>query len=251
MAYRSQVTLWMLTDIVPAIIMPFVWLAGLNGRSNINGLGPGEIVMYYLTMTLLSNFVVAHVHWEMARDVKEGVLSKFLLYPFSYLRYQYIGNIAYRLMRVVLFLPFAALWFIIFRNEMGLSTLKGLYIGWEFWAALGLGHVVAFFFAIALGNLAFYFVETTAVFVSYYILLAIFSGQIAPFALLPETLQKVAALTPFRYTLSFPLEVLNGTIHGAAFWQGAAMQVFWLVALYLLTLLGWKYGTRQYAGAGM
>lgn len=251
MAYRSQVTLWMLTDIVPAIIMPFVWLAGFNGRSDIKGFGPGEIVMYYLTMTLLSNFVVAHVQWEMARDIKEGVLSKFLLYPFSYLRYHYLGNIAYRMMRVVLFAPFALLWFLIFRDEMGLATLSTLYLGWEFWAALLMGHLVAFFFALVLGNLAFYFVETTALFIGYYIVMAIFSGQIAPYALLPATLQNIARATPFRYTLSFPLEVMNGRIHGAAFWEGAAYQVFWLLVLYILALVGWKYGTRQYAGAGM
>lgn len=251
MAYRSHVMLWMLTDIVPAIIMPFVWLAGMNGRTDIKGFGPGEIVLYYLTMTLLANFIVAHVHWEMSRDVKEGILSKFLLYPFSYMRYQYIGNVAYRLMRVLMFLPFAALWFLIFRKEMGMATLHSLYLGWEFWVALVLGHLVAFFFAMAMGNLAFFFVETAAVYVSYYILLAIFSGQLAPYAMLPDTLKAVAAATPFRYTLSFPLEVLNGSIHGAAFMHGTALQVAWLVALYALAQLGWKYGSRQYAGAGM
>lgn len=251
MAYRSQIMLWMLTDIVPAIIMPFVWLAGMQGRSDIKGFGPGEIVLYYLTMTLLSNFIVSHVQWEMSRDIKDGFLSKFLLYPFSYLRYHYIGNIAYRLMRVILFAPFAVLWFIIFRDEMDLATLQTLYLGWEFWVALVLGHLVAFFCALALGNLAFYFVETTALFVAYYIVTAVFSGQIAPYALLPETLQSIASATPFRYTLSFPLEVMNGTVHGAEFRQGAALQVLWLFVLYLMSLVGWKFGTRQYAGAGM
>jgi ABC-2 type transport system permease protein len=251
MAYRSQVTLWMLTDIVPSIIMPFVWIAGLNGRTNIRGFGPAQLVMYYLTMTFISNFIVAHVQWEMARDIKEGILSKFLLYPFSYLRYQYLGNVAYRLMRCVLFLPFAVIWFVIFHRYMGVAALGDLHVGYEFWLTLGLGHLVAFWFAAALGTLGFFFIETQALYFGYYILLAVFSGQLAPYGLLPPGLRMVAEWTPFRYTLSFPLEVLNGRVHGDAFWTGVLFQAAWLALLWTLAQVGWRAGTKRYAGTGM
>lgn len=251
LAYRSQVMLWMLTDIVPAIIMPFVWLAGFNGRDNINGFGPGNIVMYYLMMTFLSNFIVAHVQWEISRDVKEGMLNKFLLYPFSYLRYHYLGNIAYRLMRCVLFLPFVAVWLYIFRRQLDMETLRSLNLGYEFWLALGLGHLVAFFIALALGMLAFFFIETHFIYWGYYILMAVFSGQLAPYPMMPPLLRAIADWTPFRYTLSFPLEVIHGRAHGPAFWQGALAQLAWLVVLYAIAMVGWRAGTKRYAGTGM
>jgi ABC-2 type transport system permease protein len=251
MVYRSQLTLWMLTDVVPAMIMPFVWFAGMNGRSNIRGFGPSQFVMYYLTMTFLSNFIVSHIHWEVARDVKEGTLSKFLLYPLSYMRYQFLGNLAYRVMRCVIFLPFVVLWFAVFHKYMGAAAFTALHLGVQFWLALVLGHFVAFTLAWALGTLAFVFIETQSIFITYYVCLSILSGQLAPYSMLPHTLKLLAAWTPFRYTLSFPLEVLNGRAVGAFYWTGIAGQVAWLVGLYLVGRIGWARGTRRYAGAGM
>ena len=251
LAYRSQVTLWMLTDLVPAMIMPFVWFAGFNGRSNIQGFGHSQFVMYYLTMTFLSNFVVSHIHWEMGRDIKDGQLSKFLLYPFSYMRYHFLGNAAYRVMRCGLFMPFLLIWLLVFHKYMGTAAFATLHVGAQFWLALGLGHLVAFVLAWALGTLGFFFVETQSLFITYYVCLSIFSGAMAPFSMLPRTLKTIAAFTPFRYTLSFPLEVLNGRAEGAFYWSGIQAQLVWLILLFVLGRIGWIRGTRQYAGAGM
>jgi ABC-2 type transport system permease protein len=251
LAYRSQITLWMLTDIVPAMIMPFVWFASQNGRPSIGGFTSNQLVLYYLSMTFLGNFVVSHVQWEMSRDIKDGTLSKFLLYPLSYQLYHFIGNLSYRVTRCFIFLPFVVLWILVFHRYMDLHSLGALHLGWSFWLALGLGHTVAFFFAWALGTLAFYFVEMENIFVAYYVFLAIFSGQLAPYALLPPALKTVATWTPFRYTLSFPLEVLNGRVAGDAYWTGVVGQAGWLVVLIVLGNIGWRRGSRRYAGAGM
>jgi ABC-2 type transport system permease protein len=251
LAYRSQITLWMLTDIVPAMIMPFVWFASQNGRPSIGGFTSGQLVLYYLSMTFLGNFVVSHVQWEMSRDIKDGTLSKFLLYPLSYQLYHFIGNLSYRVTRCFIFLPFVALWVLVFHRYMDVHSLGALHLGWSFWMALALGHTVAFFFAWALGTLAFFFVEMENIFVAYYVFLAIFSGQLAPYPLLPPALKVVATWTPFRYTLSFPLEVLNGRVAGDAYWTGVAAQAGWLVILIVLGIVGWRRGSRRYAGAGM
>lgn len=251
LAYRSQVTLWMLTDIVPAMIMPFVWFAGFNGRSNIAGFNHSQLVIYYLTMTFLSNFIVSHIQWEMGRDIKDGTLSKFLLYPFSYMRYHFLGNAAYRVMRCFIFLPFVAIWYLVFHRYMGAESFNSLHLGAQFWLALGLGHLVAFVLAWALGTLAFFFVETQSLYITYYICLNIFSGQLAPFSMLPHALKVLATFTPFRYTLSFPLEVLNGRAMGTFYWNGISAQLVWIAVLLILGRIGWVSGTRRYAGAGM
>jgi ABC-2 type transport system permease protein len=249
--YRSQSILWMLTDVVAAIIMPFVWLSSYHGRETIQGFAPDQMVLYYLTMAFLANLVVAHVQWEVSRDVKDGTLSKYLLYPFSYLQFHYMGNLSYRVLRCFYFIPFLILWLIVFRNHLSLQSLQHLHVGPEFLLALVLGHFVAFFFAWVLGSLAFYFIETASLFLAYYIFLHILGGQIAPFQLLPPLLQTIATYTPFRYTLSFPLEVLHGRVQGAELWTGIAIQAFWLITLYLIGRVAWRAGTKQYAGAGM
>ena len=123
--------------------------------------------------------------------------------------------------------------------------------GTPFWLALVLGNMVAFNLCWDLGMLAFYFVETQAVFIAQYILMAVFSGQIAPYSLLPGVLKSLATFTPFRYTLSFPLEIPNGRISGERMWQGMAMQVAWLLGLYLIGKIAWRYGSRKYTGVGL
>src|SRR5436305_9595108 len=141
LTYRSQALIWMMTDIVPAVLMPLVWLAAYNGRPAIAGFRPPDIVAYYLTTLALGNFMTAQIMWDIATDIREGRFSIYLTRPIGYMAFQYAGNLAWRLMRVGLFLPIFLLLLLFFRERL---AWESYYLGPAFWLAILGRHALSF-----------------------------------------------------------------------------------------------------------
>jgi ABC-2 type transport system permease protein len=123
------------------------------------------------------------------------------------------------------------------------------------WAAAGLAVLLAaaiqFLVSYVHGLLAFWTTRATGVFELQYGLSLFLAGRIAPLALLPPAVATVAGVLWFRYTLSFPVEVLTGAIDSpGAYARGLAMQLAWLAAWLVAYRFVWRVGVRRYEGVG-
>ena len=76
------------------------------------------------------------------------------------------------------------------------------------------------------------------------------AGRLVPLALFPPALGPLLEAQPFRYTLSFPLEVVTGALDGPALLRGFGWQVAWLVLLIVAYRLVWRRGLRLYGSVG-
>ena len=61
-----------------------------------------------------------------------------------------------------------------------------------------------------------------------------FAGMVIPIPLLPEWLQQIVYLLPFRLTADFPFRVYSGNIPNSEAVEGIMIQLIWLVALVFL-----------------
>ena len=84
----------------------------------------------------------------------------------------------------------------------------------------------------------------------YFVVMLFLSGQIAPLALLPYPIQIISMLLPFRWIISFPVELLLGrlTLSGALI--GLAAQAAWLIVSLVLVKIVWRAGIRIYSAVG-
>ena len=248
LAYRAQAVIWILTDVVPAMVMPLVWLSAYGGRSHIGGYAPGEMVLYYLCMVTFTNFVVTHQMWDVATEIKEGQFSVYLVRPFSYFQTNLIRNLAWRVFRLVVFVPMLALAVWIYAPHLTQARFEW---GPTFWLSLVMGHLVSFMLSYALGLLALFFQEVFSVYNIYYIPMLFLSGQLVPIGVFPEWLQALSRYMPFQYTVALPTEVFMGRVPETVAWQGIGIQVAWTVSLYLLAKVFWRKGLLYYTGVGM
>jgi ABC-2 type transport system permease protein len=248
LAYRASAFIWMLTDVVHCLVMPLVWLSAYGGRETIAGYNPGEMVTYYVMIAFTTNFIVSHLMWDLAWEIKEGILSQWLLRPVPVVWMLFARNISWRALRMVLFVPVAllALWY-----YSRFTTLSPLSLSWEFWLSVLLGHLVSFWVAYALACLAFWLQETQSVFSLYYAPMLLLSGWVAPIALMPGWLQAIAVVFPFRYTTAVPVEIAIGKLQGEAMWLEIGLQAMWVLIGAGLAQVLWRKGLRQYTGVGM
>jgi ABC-2 type transport system permease protein len=247
LAYRASAVIWITTDLVTAVTMPLVW-AHAAGAGMIQGFTTGDFVLYYLCMILVSSFVTSHIMWEIAMEIKEGQFSTALMRPISFYQLTFFRSLSWRVMRTVLFAPmFLALLFL-YRGYLEGATV---YLGWEVFAAIVLGHLVSFTFVMMMSLLALFFQEVTSVFELYYIPMLFLSGQIFPIAVLPEWARTLSLFFPFYFTVGAPTEMLIGRIPPDRIPGILGIQLVWIVVCYVVSKFLWRKGLKYYTGVGM
>ena len=109
---------------------------------------------------------------------------------------------------------------------------------------------VSFFLDMVLSSLAFWLQDVWGVESAYRLAERFLNGGLIPLALFPPWLLAPAQAQPFRYTLSFPLEILTDTLPTDGLVSGFAWQAGYVVGLYALYRIQWHYGLRAYSAAG-
>lgn len=241
--------IWLLTDLMTAFTMPFVWMAATKSSGGpIAGYSGADFVAYYVAMLFLTNFITCHFMWDMNFEIREGILSTQLMRPVNWMHFMFVRNLAWRVMRTGLFIPWFLLFLVVFGAQMGQVNYQ---FNLLFFVSLVLGHVLSFVFVIAIGCVALFTEEAQSVFELYYFPLMFLSGQMFPVAVLPDWAQRLALIFPFYYTTGVPTEILIGRLSGSAAWQAVGIQVVWTVVAYGLYRFLWPRGLKRYTGVGM
>jgi ABC-2 type transport system permease protein len=75
-------------------------------------------------------------------------------------------------------------------------------------------------------------------------------GMLAPLDVFPPTVAAIARYLPFRYMLSFPVEMLLGKASLSDVLIGFGIIVFWVIAFAALARFLWQRGLRQFGAFG-
>jgi ABC-2 type transport system permease protein len=116
--------------------------------------------------------------------------------------------------------------------------------------ALLLAFLLRFLLEWTLAQAAFWTTRVGAINQSYFVMMLFLSGQIAPLTLLPHPIQVLAAALPFRWLISFPLELLLGRLTLAEALTGLGAQAAWLIVSFVLVRIVWRAGIRVYSAVG-
>jgi ABC-2 type transport system permease protein len=246
-AYRASGLIWILTDVVLAVTMPLVWANASQGGL-IQGFSVSDFVLYYLCLLFVQSFITSHIMWEISMEIREGQFSVALVRPISFFQFSFFRNLSWRIIRSFLFAPIFLVLLWAYRGYLGDAQV---YLGWEVWAAIVLGHLVSFCFVMMMSMLALFVQEAQAIFELYYIPMLFLSGQFFPIALLPDWARNLAYAFPFYFTVGAPTEILIKRITGPDIYGVLAIQLAWIAGTYVMARVLWSRGLRHYTGVGM
>src|SRR5438093_11935344 len=117
-------------------------------------------------------------------------------------------------------------------------------------AAVLLAAAMRFFISFTTGLLAFWTTRATAIMELHAGISLFLSGRLAPLALLPPAVARVAVFSWFPYILAFPVELLTGAVHGAAVVRGFVGQIVWFAVWIGAYRFAWTRGLRKYGAVG-
>lgn len=247
-SYRGQILVWVIADFVKIVGLCFVWIAASKATNDIS---QSYVISYYLLLLLVSKLTTDFTPEYGLRNIVSGVFSNYLLKPFSYLT-EYLGiNLASNALRFFIFLP-AFLFGIILAWKFDL-LIFGFYPYHVFLAlvAIVLGFLINFLLGNILTLVSFKIKETDGIRIFYYNVAAFLSGEYVPFIFLPFLLQFGLQLLPFRYTLSFPVEILTGRLGAYDLRLGFLIAGIWLVVLWFVYKLTFKLSIKKYEAEGI
>ena len=245
--YRGAFLLYMVGLIATPVISLLVWLA-VGAHAHNLPYGRQQFVTYYVLLTVTSMITSVWLAPWLAEAIRLGGLSPWLLRPAPYILNGLANNIGEKIVKLPLLLPLVAIMSFAFRADLRLPTDGLLWL--LFVLCLPLSAAVAFLLDVTLGSLAFWVQDVRGMARVKYLLSGFLAGQLVPLALFPSSLHGLLDAQPFRYTLSFPLEIVTGTLTRGQVVEGFVWQIGYLVALWALYRVEWHFGLRVYGASG-
>jgi ABC-2 type transport system permease protein len=242
--YRGQVIIWILSNILPLVMM-MVWLS-LAEAGPVQGYSARDFISYYLMVILMRRMCGVWIIWDLNRDIRMGNLSAQLLRPLDPVHLLLTRTFARHPLQLILVGPPLLLAAILLKAHYPIPLAQLLLLPVVMLGAI----LMEFFVQMCIGSTAFWITQATAVMEVWFYTRALLSGWVVPIDLFPAVVSNALRFLPFRYVLSFPVEMTLGRLTLAEVGYGLAVQYSWAVFFFLLYRFLWSRGLKSYSAVG-
>jgi ABC-2 type transport system permease protein len=224
-----------------------VWsnVAAASGGS-VGGYDNAGFAAYFIAAMIVNHLTFCWHMWEYDTIIRQGQLSARLLRPVHPIHADMAENMSYKVITSVVVAPTAIILILIFKPAWQPQVAQLI----AFVPALVMAFLIQFFMGWTLAMAAFWTTRISAINRIYFLGKLFLAGQLAPLSLLPAWLQTAASISPFRWMLSFPVEVLLGRVAGTAVYTGLMVQLIWVILGLLAVRAIWRAGVRRYSAFG-
>jgi ABC-2 type transport system permease protein len=245
--YRGAFLVYMVNLLAVPVISLLVWLTVRSHSSGVP-LSSGQLVTYYILLSVTAMFTSVWQAPYVAENIRLGGLSPWLLRPAPYILTMVGNSLGEKIGKLPLLMPLVLIMALGFHHDLQLPADPAAWLLYV--AAVPLAAAVSFLLDFTIGSLAFWLHDVRGLIRVNYLLSGFLAGQFVPLALFPPALRPLLDVQPYRYTLSFPLEVVTGSLSGPEVARGFAWQLGYCLLFYLLYRITWRRGLRAYAGSG-
>ena len=241
--YRASLVIWLLGLIVEPVIYMAVWTQVTRETGSVAGYSAADFAAYYLTWMLVRHFSTAINPATIERRVRRGEFSQMLLYPVHPIHMDVADVLGFKLVALPTVLVTLLLLALAFPPTFAL----------EWWSipafilALLLAFPIRFVFSWLLGLVAFWTTWARSIYGIFGVAEIFLTGRLAPLSLLPGWAMMLASALPFRWMLSFPVEVLTGKLTPDEVVVGLLMQGIMLAVLTALLAVVWSLAVERYS----
>ncbi|MBF0499496.1 MAG: ABC-2 family transporter protein [Candidatus Riflebacteria bacterium] len=248
LAYRGT----MLVQTVQKIMMPTVLLAAWLSVARKSGTSyeEADYLLYFICIPIVTSLTSCSIMYTLPAQIRDGSLSRDLLKPLHPLWTHVFEHLASNAIMLLYLMPAPLLLGLWFHDRLPAVDMSPrhltLFLG-VFLLAIILRFVMGTL--IALAGFWIEHVETLNL-VFNAGLWAMLGGMIVPVETFPPTIRVIANALPYRYTLSFPLEVLRGHLPITDLAAGIATGISWTVVLIFLGRVLWLRGLLNWSAYG-
>ncbi|MBI2018042.1 ABC-2 family transporter protein [Candidatus Daviesbacteria bacterium] len=246
--YRGDMILWSLSGAITPLIGLAIWLAVSSSGAKL-AFSESDLIVYFIAVIWVNMITSAWGAYFIQESIMRGEFSIHLIKPFTLIESYIANNLSEKIYKIF-FTFLLTVILILFFHPFIYGFPVTFFSALLFLISLTMAFVIAFMFDLIIGISSFWLHDNDFLRGSYSLLDSFFSGQFIPLAFLPVLVLGAAHILPFRYMLSFPVEVLLNKVSGLELLFGFTMQFLWLMLTVLVYRLMYKQGIKIYQGYG-
>lgn len=251
-AYRADFWIQYLFNIFAHLgVAFFLWVAVWEAKGNpetIKEFTFKGMMFYYLLVPLISRVIFGSEFGAMSREIYDGSLTKYLIYPVSFFRYKLMQYLAHSTVYFFQMLVGISIFFSIFgipSELVWINTIPLLVI------TLFLSALMNFALITTLELFAFWADNVWTLLVMVRFSVGLLGGGLIPLAFFPEQFQVAIYIMPFAYLTAFPVDLLMGKV-GFEMWLIACfITICWTGVFIVTARVVWRRGNLKYTGVGI
>jgi ABC-2 type transport system permease protein len=233
------------------VVAYFLWSSIFEAgqTTNINGLTIQGMIFYYLVAPLVFRIQQGTGIGFISREIYDGNLNKYLIYPLNYYQYKlatYLANSVFIFLQLIVLMSLYNLFFydpVIYSFDL-VNTLAFIIV-------VTISSISFFYLFSIFEFMAFWFDNIWSLAVILRFLTSFLGGVLIPLKLFPEWAQTLLYYTPFPYFIDFPMNVFTGNMTLHHYITNLIILVIWLLVFRFLSILTWKKGNYSYTGVGI
>lgn len=232
------------------VIAYFLWSSifeTLNVQT-LNGFTMERMIVYYLLVPLVFRIQQGQTIGSISREIYEGSLNKFLLYPINFYGFKIITHFAGAVFYYAQIFVMIGLYQMFADNPIfEMSFLKLFY----FTIAM-LGISIAYFCLNSLSELVAFWADyiwSLGVIIRFAV--SFMGGALIPLSFFPEWSMRILNLTPFPYMISFPMKILLEEVALKEFFLNMTILALWTLVFLFFSRVLWNKGRYRYTGVGI
>lgn len=229
----------------------FLWRAifDYKGVDSMRGYSFAGLMLYYVMVPLISRMIQGPGHGMIAREIYDGSLTRYLIYPVSFFNFKYIQFCANVVIYFAQFIIAIALFVLFFGKPVDVNfSMQSLVLG--IFAILSAG-LMAFTLSALFEMIAFWADKVWSLLVMVRFAVGLLGGAMIPLSFFPEKLERILTFLPFRYIAAFPINTSLGKISADEWVEGIIIIMLWWAIFYALTRVVWNRGKYKYTGVGI
>lgn len=246
-AWRIQLITWLLADAIRIAVMAV--LLSLAAKSG--DLQASNIVMYYSLLIILVRLTTDFTYENLSREIVFGAFSNYLLRPGHYLAFGLGESLSARIYGLFITIPFIIGIAILY--QLGYADF--IEFSWQNIVIGALFMPIAFLINFIRGNtyalVAFHVKQIFGLTALYRNLIMILGGEFLPLQIFPTVFFVATTILPFRYGISFPLEVFMGWLTVNEIIIGGIFAILWLFIFILMYIWLYKKSVLKFEAEGL
>ena len=245
--YRGAWIIFMAANISVPIISLLIWRTAIANGAQLP-IDERYVTTYFVLLSFVTMATSSWISGFLSNDIRLGKLSTWMVRPASLLLGFVANNVAEKVVKLFALGPMIGVLWWIFRDSMNIPAGPGRWA--LFTVSVVLGAILVFTIDIMIGSLAFWMDDVLAIARARMLIANVLSGSIVPLALMPDWSRGFIDNQPFRYTVSFPVEIVAGNLSGPDLLAGLGSQLAYVLAFGVAARVIWSNGLRAYSAVG-
>lgn len=247
MIYRGEFLLYMISAVLGPTISLMVWRAALASGAELP-VDAEYLTTYFVLLGVVSMLTSSWSSGFIAEQIRDGTLSVWIVRPGSTHFSGIANNLSEKVMKGIALVPLIGVVGWLVRDAISLPSNPAR---WALFAVSVLAAaVMVYAMDILVGALAFWLDDVAGIDRGRSLIIGVLRGNLVPLALFPVWARGFMDLQPFRFTLSFSLELLVGDLAGFDLALGMVLQIVYAALFLVAAIHVWRRGLRAYTAVG-